>query len=576
MWKVFIMRDGGEQRPPTSGNYSQNHGGGHFVRRADGKILVAYTSNWNVEGTNYWFAPVGGINTVMLSVVDRLGQLFYTANATADNEWLFKTLDTGGTAYNAAYFLKVPNVNPDLPDSILLFIYYRDFFTKGRVECYRSLNGLGTDFSLLSTITTTNFGGDKFLGPSNIGTLPIYLDDVGDHGRIIVPYVRDRMVTGHGVYTDLAFALSDNRGASWTTPAMPRGGTTMIGHRLSGPRGLAVFGELGNRQLVAAFSNSYGQGYVRYTMSQDDGLTWSRLSGEVCSECGGAGCGDCAGADIPAMPSQRNYLYIGSLSGHIWHYGTRVFNGHEDDEYNYMLSSYVSDDQSHGSRWWLFRRPKSSLLSTEEMPNPSGWEGPLHPDMKGDDGNENYWGMPGDYPGQHIHIAAGTSHAWGGSISYGYQAGNFKFAIAGIYDGVIRSTFPNIIMMIVYHADINSGDTLHFKLKSSKEEVDSQLNPERFGYSMNGGSTWIKFPASGVSGINPYNLLVACNIEVPPGTRASLTPYAKVMVGAGGSDNWWNIFDNYSGRSDWWNIGLGEEEKAETWDTIFEHEVEGI
>lgn len=147
-----------------------------------------------------------------------------------------------------------------------------------------------------------------------------------------------------------------------------------------------------------------------------------------------------------------------------------------------------------------------------------------------------------------------------------------KFAITGIAESIILSTRPFIKIIIMYHYALAPSDNLHFKLESSEEVIDTIVNRERFGYSMD-GARFMKFPAEGVPAVNPYGIVVAANINIRPGTRATLTPYCQIHEGAG-SDGWWAM-DFTDDPPDWINLGLEEGETAEEWDTIFEHEVEG-
>ena len=576
MFKLFDIRNSLRIDPDTPDQkyiqrYFRPYGGGHFVKRADGKLLVTYTKLiggeqvWSFAGT-VW---AGGNRCIVLSVVDSFSDLFGASNIVVDNEWVFYNQSPfdGTNYYNSfnlshSYFLKVPNVDPLKPDSILLFIFepggHFESYNIQKVLCYRSLNGLGTDFTLLSTINEQYPIFNSYVGPRADGARPIYLSDVGAHGRIIATYVRHKpAVWLSGAWynwRDSAFAYSDDRGASWNYPVTPLGGQALL-YRPGQINGIAAFGSGGSRQIVGISSDGYGMGGVRYIVSTDDGVTWSRSSDH--------GRDPEDEEDPPALP------YTNSSSS-VWKIGTHLYDG--DDDYNYVTACW---SDSNYSKWRLYRRLKSSPLDLGSAPDISSFEGPLHPNFLGDDNYETYWGMAGDYPQQFVHVVAVTSHAGSGAISYGYHAGSFKFAIAGMYDTVIRSTFPFVVIMIIFALDLGYRDYLHFKLQSSKETVDSQTNPEKFGYSMDGGSSWVSFPPDGVPAVNPYNLLIAVNIEVEPGNYASLIPSAKVLAGVGSSEAWW-MTDIEKRTEGWWSLGSVIGERGDPWEPIFEHEVTGL
>lgn len=152
-----------------------------------------------------------------------------------------------------------------------------------------------------------------------------------------------------------------------------------------------------------------------------------------------------------------------------------------------------------------------------------------------------------------------------------------KFAITTIAHSLIQSTNPYIPIIVIYGYDLTSTDHLHFSLKSTEETISTNNpeNPEqrdRFGFSMDGGGTIVKFPAEGIPAVNAYNVVVYAKIEVAPRLRASLTPYCQVVEGAG-SGKWWDIMSTDKETPNWVYLGLDEDEEPEY---LFEHEVEGI
>ncbi len=178
------------------------------------------------------------------------------------------------------------------------------------------------------------------------------------------------------------------------------------------------------------------------------------------------------------------------------------------------------------------------------------------------------------FHGSHGVIESPSSDVRVYSLSPDREPTTPKIAIPEVLGDTLKSAYPFVGMIIAFTANLTPTDRLHFKLSSALETVDSQITPEKFGYSMDGGGKWIKFPVNGIPAVNPYGIIVRVNIAVTPATTARLTPYIKVMAGFDdGHEKWWDL--EFTERSDWWQIGLGDEETAEEWDTIFKHEVEG-
>jgi len=157
-----------------------------------------------------------------------------------------------------------------------------------------------------------------------------------------------------------------------------------------------------------------------------------------------------------------------------------------------------------------------------------------------------------------------------------------KVAFAIMMHSVIRSARPFVPCRVVFMNLLGGGDNLHFKLSSPIETIDSQENPELFAFSMDGGAKFAKFPPNGVPAVDAMGTIVIGRLRVPPRTRVRITPSVKVMEGDG--DAWWNL--NFTQgeawwdidgevRSDWWNIGFSDGYENETFEPIFEHEVEG-
>ena len=170
---------------------------------------------------------------------------------------------------------------------------------------------------------------------------------------------------------------------------------------------------------------------------------------------------------------------------------------------------------------------------------------------------------------------------WGSNDGYPILRGLIgKVAFAIMVPTVLRSARPFIPCQVVFMNMLNSADYLHFKLSSPVETINTQTNPELFGFSMNGGASWGKFPPGGLPAVDALNTLVVGWIRVPPRTRVRITPSVKVMEGIGG-DNWWDLnfvpgeswWDLDTGaRSDWWNVGFPDND-GEAFEPIFEHEV---
>ena len=532
---------------PEAARFAEAHFHGDFIERADGKMLVCYPTE--IDGTQY----------MMISVASDIKTLLTTHNS-AYNPELEYAMATAPNAsgYGRPFFLRypappTPEGEPPDPDWILLFVYERAAVENQdqSAKVYRSLNGLGTDFQLIHTFFTEERDTVAPYGHDGDIIQPI----ITHTGRIVVGYFRRGRKyetlnpTEFVNYPKIAY--SDNRGVSWTEPDYTVYGGT-FGAYGGSAGGIAAFGD----QLAFVHSNyAGGWSWLNFTISKDNGTTWSFTHG----------------GEFPSrsISDYHTYLWQGQDAR------TR-----QPTEWNYMnwtLGLGTGGDGPAG----VYRRHVSSPLPPGE-PSLDGWEGPINILV----------GAPGRLWRYHSTLYDALSarpddpiHIWGRAISGGSaypgksvfvikMVQEFKVAIADIQHKEIRSTRPFICMFIVYANALNEADRLHFKLESSIDEADSQLNPERFGYSMDGGATIIQFPADGVPAVNWMNLLVYSDIQVEPRDRATLTPYCKVMAGFDdGASNWWQL-DFDKDRPDW--TSLGRDDDGPQWEPIFEHEATGL
>lgn len=230
-------------------------GGGDFVTRADGKILVTY-SNY-VE------------NKIYLSVVDSEDDIFYFDNKCAVNEWVFDTLvNVLGAPYtqSVSRFQKLPN------GEILLYIMdhgIEDINGVMLVKVYKSANGLGTDFTLVNTLyDLTYHNGSIFtLNSCHLGRA-IQLES----GRILVPIqvqINSYVSSSAVVWTQSKCFYTDD---NWVTFGIGNIATSELGKSLEPlSKGFGNF----NGRIYTYHGYNFSGTNTRFSYSDDDGETWA-------------------------------------------------------------------------------------------------------------------------------------------------------------------------------------------------------------------------------------------------------------------------------------------------------------
>lgn len=164
-----------------------------FVIRADGKVLVVYSIGLDIY--------VSYLNSEMEMMIGDNGSL-------ATNGVLFYTLANGSETNNFK-LLKLKN------GRILLFISDMGLQSENKPFCikvYESINGLGTDFALLSTMFTKDRSSTDNRCLHNTISKPIQLNN----GKIcfICYRISEIKVDGYE-WGELAVYTSDNYGLTW-------------------------------------------------------------------------------------------------------------------------------------------------------------------------------------------------------------------------------------------------------------------------------------------------------------------------------------------------------------------------
>ncbi|CAK8714818.1 hypothetical protein GKODMF_06405 [Candidatus Electrothrix gigas] len=344
----------------TAGTY---YYGGSFVQRADGKMLVTYR--------------IG--NKVMLSYVDTEKKFLSESNACAKNEWEFYTFYSSASDSDAR-LQKLNNGH------LLLYIMEagieEDTDKPFRLDVYESINGLGTDFSLKSTIYTQKLPDDCFGDPA-IGQA------IENNGRILLPFTAPVMVHSgafSGTVTSRLYCAVSSDGVNWTFSQI-----ASDNRYRDASKGFGIAGD----RIFILVHNHYASGTTSLCSKPLSALENLELIDE----------------NLPTWEYDESYSqqHIGDmLSSHIFW---------QPDGYTYMLREMDSQ------RYQIFRRPDSAYLDTTgQTPYETGtigsgatWEGPLNEISYGDDGKEFFSVTPSG------HLAMyGTSIFGGSSVSHLY------------------------------------------------------------------------------------------------------------------------------------------------------------
>lgn len=256
----------GEWAGGSLGWYGGQHGGGYFVTRADGRILVTFSSYVAGEGNR----------KVMVGVVDSENDLFFNDNRVSLNEWSVHELQRNYTSGPLTYSSLLM-----LPDRLLLFVQdpgvEESPTLTDKLLVYSSENRLGTDFTLLATIREFslqaygNHLADRWRG---VG-LPIYLPDMGSSGRILVPATLSGHLSANYAYPASFVFYSDDRGQSWSGTELTAGLAMSTQGTLRNIKSLGYFHDGTTRQISAVISFSYGNSGTYMAVSSDAGESWS-------------------------------------------------------------------------------------------------------------------------------------------------------------------------------------------------------------------------------------------------------------------------------------------------------------
>lgn len=230
--------------------YDGNWGGGSFVTRADGKVLVTYCNSAN--------------DSIYLSIVDSEEDVFFDNNKASANEVAFKTVTNVLASPSAMAQSRLQKFDDG---SILLYIFDVGDSSNipSKLEVYKSSNGLGDDFVLLAKIQEHQRLANT-LDVSSIGIgQPIQIET----GRILIPYV------GYGYYAEgysrskAYVAYSDDDGFNWINKTIYDSDWL----QQFTCRGIGKFGS----QLVVAVGKYYSTGSMWFYTSNDNGENWNKL-----------------------------------------------------------------------------------------------------------------------------------------------------------------------------------------------------------------------------------------------------------------------------------------------------------
>lgn len=345
----------------TGGTY---YYGGGFVQRTDGKILVTYR--------------IG--NKMMLSYVDTEEEFLSESNASAENEWEFYTFYSSASD-SEAHLQRLSNGH------ILLYVkengVKEDSTKPFRLDVYESANGLGTDFSLKSTIYIQELPYYSF-GARSIGQA-IEID-----GRILLPFAAPVMVYGgpyDGAITSRLYcAISVDGGSHWKF-------SQIVSDNVY--RGTSRGFGIARDQIFILVHKIYASGSTALFSHSLSSLNGEELRIE----------------DNPVWEYDESYSqqYIGDiLYSHIFW---------QPDGYTYLMRDL--DNRLYK----VFRRLDTAALDiTGQTPYKTGpigsgatWEGPLNEISYGDDGTEFFSVTPSGHLTMY-----GTSAFGGSSVSHLY------------------------------------------------------------------------------------------------------------------------------------------------------------
>jgi hypothetical protein len=335
-------------------DYVGYYGGGSFVKRGDDKILTTY-----MHGAD-----------VMLSYVDTEDDIFYENNQSATNEWVFATLSSAEVNRKST-LKKAPN------GDLLLFVldYGSPGVTNHTLKVYKSANGLGTDFSLLSTIYTYDTTGKStFMGTPVLGHA-LNLDS----GRMLLPWAGYAHYSSGLAKTISYSSYSDDNGATWTNGKFFEPTTTNTVLYSKSCRGFGVI----NGQIIGVRGYQYGTGSSWFRVSDDEGETWKQLE-----------------------------LFSKSATGE--NVFSQICWG-EADGYAYWLFN-----EGGSNDYLIYRHPDNVALSNsgqDPYDRESAWE-LITPSAIGDDGTEVLWTTDAGnlaFGGTSLYGGAGSiSWIWGG------------------------------------------------------------------------------------------------------------------------------------------------------------------
>lgn len=222
-------------------------GASSYDKRADGKILAAYTKD----------------NLVVISTADSEEDVFNNANELAANESVIYTSYSGIVSGKITDLQKLANGN------YLLYVNERgvkgDSGKPNKLIVYESTDG-GHNFSYKSTIRSFNMSPitttvqDNCVVAGNAIQMP--------SGRIIIPFGGYTVRYTYQGWGGVLCAYSDDNGATWSV-------VDLYTNTYAAPTfGIAKMGNM----LVMQMNNYYGSGSSFFKYSTDNGESWSSMS----------------------------------------------------------------------------------------------------------------------------------------------------------------------------------------------------------------------------------------------------------------------------------------------------------
>lgn len=237
-----------------------------FAERSDGKILCTYYSKDQ--------------NKIFLSYVDNPDDIYDTNNCMVTNEWDFSaTFAVNAGSYTTGSGLNSRSKLFTTASGTLILVCYDPGYHNAGTKCkvYSSVNGLGTDFSLIGTAWDD-------VSPAKISSFTTVLTDIGSihqlsSGRICFMCGKGKAGSGgfslfwiYGYY----FCYSDDDGVNWTVKEVDWIGTNSYSY-IPKINGIGVANNCIFTVTGCGIATGTWEGRISYSI--DEGENWSNCTG---------------------------------------------------------------------------------------------------------------------------------------------------------------------------------------------------------------------------------------------------------------------------------------------------------